>query len=118
MVIDDVETLDMVGEDVAPDVEVPPLETEEKKEELPAEKVAAKGIELDLDLELEIAPETAEEVEPEPPAVEETTDIEDEEVEVEIDLGDVGELDLDFDEEEIAEDVAVAEEELPAGETD
>ena len=42
--IDDVEALDMVGEDVPDDVEVPDLVAEEPAADQPAEKIAAKGV--------------------------------------------------------------------------
>jgi tetratricopeptide (TPR) repeat protein len=111
--IDDVEALDMVGEDVPDDVEVPELVTEEPDEAQPAEKVAAKGVELALDLalyldgpELEFEEATPEDEDISLPEVEE-----DVEIEVEIDLDDMGDLDLDFNE-EIAFEEEVAEEEI------
>lgn len=102
--IDDVEALDLVGENIPDDVEVPELDAGEPDTELPAEKVAARGVELDLDLELDIS-------EPKPEDVASLADAEEEvEVEVEIDLDDMGDLDLEFDE-EIAFEEEVAEEE-------
>ncbi|MDG5467544.1 tetratricopeptide repeat protein [Deltaproteobacteria bacterium IMCC39524] len=120
--IDDVEALDMVGEDVPDDVEVPDLVADESDEDQPAEKVAAKNVELDLDLdldldgpELELEGATTEDADVSLPDVGEDDELE---VEVEIDLDDMGDLDLDFDEElsfgeEVAEEeVAKEEEEL------
>ena len=123
--IDDVEALDMIGEDVPADVEVPELVAGDSDQDQPAEKVAAKSfaLELDLDLDLdgpELEPEgaTTEDDDVSLPDVVEDDELE---VDVEIDLDDMGDLDLDFDEEipfeeEIAgEEVAgeeVAEEEV------
>ncbi len=111
--IDDVETLDMVGEDVPDDVEVPELVAEESGETQSAEKVATKSVELDQDLGLDIdGPELEfEEATPEDEDVSLPEVEEDVEVEVEIDLDDMGDLDLDFDE-EIAFEEEVAEEEV------
>jgi tetratricopeptide (TPR) repeat protein len=116
--IDDVETLDMVGEDVPDDVEVPELVAEESDKDQPAEKIAAKSFELawELDFDLdgpELEPEgaTAEDVDVSLPDVVEDNELE---VEVEIDLDDMGDLDFDeeiFFEEEVAEE-EVAEEEV------
>ncbi|TNF50944.1 MAG: tetratricopeptide repeat protein, partial [Deltaproteobacteria bacterium] len=115
--IDDVETLDMIGEVVPDDVEVPELVAKDSDEDLPAEKVVAKGVELDLDLDLDLELDLdGPEVELEAPTPE-VDDVsfpeveEDAEVEVEIDLDDMGDLDLDFDE-EIAFEEEVSEEEV------
>ncbi|MCK4506949.1 MAG: tetratricopeptide repeat protein, partial [Desulfuromonadales bacterium] len=118
--IDDVETLDMVGEEAASDMELPPLDAGEPEQKQSAEKTAASGIELDLDLDLDLEPPGAP-VEDETPSVEaEATTaevkapapeaVEDVDIEIEIDLDDMGDLDLDFEEE-----IAVEKEE-PAAE--
>jgi tetratricopeptide (TPR) repeat protein len=109
--IDDVETLDMFGEDVPDDVEVPALVAEELDEAQHMKKVAVESVELDLDLdlefegsmeELEVLPPEGEDVSP--PEVEESAD-----GEVEIDLEDMGDLDFDL---EIAFEKEIAEEEI------
>jgi len=118
--IDDVEALDMIGEDVPADVEVPELVSEDSDQDQPAEKVAAKSFALELDLDLdpdgpELDPEgvTAEDDDESLPDVVDDDELE---IDVEIDLDDMGDLDLDFDEEipfeeEVAEE-EVAEEEV------
>ena len=123
--IDDVEALDMIGEDVPADVEVPELVAEDSDQDQPAEKVAAKSFALELDLDLdpdgpELDPEGGT-TEDDDESLPDVVDDDELEIDVEIDLDDMGDLDLDFDEEipfeeEIAEkEVAeeeVAEEEL------
>lgn len=115
--IDDVETLDMIGENVPDDVEVPALVAEEFDEDQSAEKVAAKSFALELDLDLEF---DGSELEPEGATTEdddvsfpEVVEDDELEVDVEIDLDDMGDLDLDFDEEiPFEEEVAEEEEKL------
>jgi len=116
--IDDVESLDLVGEEAASDFEAPPLDVVESRGTRASEKKAAVGIELDLDLDLDLdleAPGTLVEgatfpveTESEPEAVSDEEDVPasevDEDVEIEIDLNDMDELDLDFDEEFAIED--------------
>ena len=123
--IDDVEALDMIGEDVPADVEVPELVAGDSDQDQPAEKVAAKSFALELDLDLdpdgpELDPEGGT-TEDDNESLPDVVDDDELEIDVEIDLDDMGDLDLDFDEEipfeeEIAgEEVAeeeVAEEEL------
>ena len=113
--IDDVEALDMIGEDVPADVEVPELVAGDSDQDQPAEKVAAKSFALELDLDLdpdgpELDPEgvTAEDDDESLPDVVDDDELE---IDVEIDLDDMGDLDLDFDE-EIPFEEEVAEEEL------
>jgi len=109
MAIDDVEELDMVGEEADPDIEVPALDVEATAQDLPAEKVAAVGVLLDLDLEasgdeLENATEdSSKSSRMESESVPDEDD--DVEVEVEIDFDDMGDLALDFDD-DFAEDSA------------
>ncbi len=103
MAIDDVEALDMVGEEASPDVEVPALD-KPVSEEHPAEE-----LELDLDLDLDFDPPTQQiddvvpsaepdsdpvgESEPEPVAEAD----EDLEIEMEVNLDDLDDFELGFD---------------------
>ncbi len=101
MAIDDVEELDMIGEEAASDIEVPSLDVETTAQDLPAEKVAAVDVLLDLDLEAPVAElEDATEDSSRSSRMEsESVPVEDDdvEVEVEIDFDDMGDLALDFD---------------------
>ncbi len=116
--IDDVEELDMIGEEASPDLKVPSLSTEMQEQGLPAEKVAAADILLDLDLEAPFAGvDDAVKDSPGPPQMESETvpaadaDVE-VEVEVEIDFDDMGDLSLDFDD-DFADDSAAGDRQGP-----
>jgi tetratricopeptide (TPR) repeat protein len=114
--IDDVETLEMVGEDVPDDIEVPSLDAGGPAKDLHAEKNAAIGVELELDLDLALdvpdlevdaSVEETTEVFPEDEAESLPDVVEEIEVEVEFDLDDMGDLDLEFDEEVAEEEVSL-----------
>jgi len=109
MAIEDVEELDMVGEEADPDIEVPSLDVEATTQDLPAEKVAAVGVLLDLDLEAPVAEleDAAEDSSKSSRMESESVPVEnnDVEVEVEIDFDDMGDLDLEFDD-DFSEDSA------------
>lgn len=106
--IDDVETLEMVGEEISPDIEPPSLSREIPRTEGATEKTAAVGIELDLDLEVPIA-DASEKTSPGHDEADEEdvaldTDDETAEVEIEIDIDDMGALDIEFDDDELDSD--------------
>ncbi|MBW2475296.1 MAG: tetratricopeptide repeat protein [Deltaproteobacteria bacterium] len=93
LAIDDVQKLDMDGEDADPDIEVPSPDVETTAPDLQAEKVSAVDVLLDLELEAPGAESVDATMESESVPVED----DDVEMEVEIDFDDMGELALDFD---------------------
>ncbi len=117
--IDDIEALDMIGEEAPPDVEVPSLNAEMPAKDLPAEKVAAVDVLLDLDLDAPVAGvDGATKDSPESPLMESesvSAADDDVEVEVEIDFDDMGDLAFDFDD-DFADDLAAGDTQKPDSE--
>jgi tetratricopeptide (TPR) repeat protein len=108
--LNDIESLEMVGEEAPDDVEVPAFDSEEPSAHKTPEKSAAAGLELDLDLDLDLdlpatrtarkmAESVVESVEAEDSEESEeaqSAEVEVEEVEVEIDLGGIDDLSLEL----------------------
>jgi len=117
--IDDIEELDMIGEEAPADIEVPSLNAELLAKDLPIEKVAAADVLLDLDLENPVAGvDDATKDSPEPPLRESesvSAADDDVEMEVEIDFDDMGDLALDFDD-DFAEALAAGNTQAPDSE--
>jgi len=119
-VIDDVETLEMVGEEVAPDIEVPALDSDDDAPVAQEASAVATGLELDLDLDLDIEQPAEATVDEPPDAAEEVAEAaaEDEvEVEMEIDLDGMGEFDIEFEEDDASTAHASVQEQAETTET-
>jgi len=113
--IDDIETLEMVGEEADFDIEVPPLAVDASAKKQFAEKNAAVGLELDLDLDLETTVTEPDSEEAKVPATVAEADG-DVEIEIEIDLDDMDEFALEFDEEIPADESGSSEQAFIDGE--
>ena len=116
MAIDDVETLDMVGEEASSDVGVPPLDALAADAGLATEKPPAEEIELDLDLDDLDVPflQVEDAIPPEKAELALPADAdEDMEVELEVDLDEMDDFELDFDDGSALAETDTAEETLP-----
>ncbi len=122
--IDDVETLDMIGDAVSPDGEEPAIAAREHDAHRPEETISTVGLELELDLDFdapssqaEVADEndepavSAEEPLPQDEMVDAAGEEEDVDVEIELELDDWGNFDLEFEGHIIAAEPAATTEE-------